>query len=67
MGKTRAIRFSDGEEQMIEEFLRRNKIFDFSSMARTAITAFIERPKISIKSVKDIRSPRRKLEQRSSQ
>jgi hypothetical protein len=52
MSKTRAIRFSEREEEQIEEFLRANPIFDFSSLARTAIIAFIRRPNLALKAVK---------------
>jgi hypothetical protein len=52
MSKTRAIRFSDKEERQIEEFLDANPVFDFSSLARTAIMAFIRNPKLSLRAVK---------------
>lgn len=52
MAKTRAIRFSDQEEKLINEFLKRNPFFDFSTLARTALFKFIEDPSIKIKPVK---------------
>lgn len=52
MSKTKAIRLSDGEEKLIEEFLRINPIFEFSSLARTAILSFIQDPKMRITAVK---------------
>lgn len=52
MSKTRAIRFSEKEEKQIEEFLQANPIFDFSSLARTAIIAFLRRPNLALKAVK---------------
>jgi len=55
MAKTRAIRLSENEEKMIQEFLKQNPFFDFSSLARTAIFSFIQDPHLSIKAVK---SPR---------
>ena len=52
MAKTRAIRFSTQEDKLIEEFLKQNPFFDFSSLTRTAILQFIEQPNIKIKPVK---------------
>ncbi len=62
MSKTRAIRFSDSEEKMIEEFLRTNSFFDFSSLARTAILAFIQDPKVQLTPVKKKQTTNRKGE-----
>ena len=50
--KTRAIRLSENEEKMIQEFLRKNPFFDFSSLARTAIVQFIQNPSLEIRPVK---------------
>ena len=50
--KTRAIRLSDQEDRLIEEFLKKNAFFDFSSLARTAIRAFVENPHLNITPVK---------------
>ena len=52
MSKTKAIRLSESDEKLISEFLRMNPIFDFSSLARTAILAFIQDPKMRITPVK---------------
>ena len=52
MAKTRAIRFSEKEEKLINEFLKKNPFFDFSSLARTSILAFIQNPKLEIKPIK---------------
>ena len=52
MAKTRAIRLSDQDERQIEEFLRSNPLFDFSSLARMAILGFIKDPKVTIHPVK---------------
>lgn len=52
MAKTKAIRLSDADEALINEFLKTNPFFDFSSLARTAILAFIENPKLEFKAVK---------------
>jgi hypothetical protein len=53
MAKTRAIRLSDQDERQIEEFLRNNPLFDFSSLARMAILGFIKDPKVTIHPVKE--------------
>lgn len=44
MGKVRGIRFADQEEALIEEFLRKNPLLDFSTFAKIAILAFIKQP-----------------------
>ena len=52
MSKTRAIRFSDKEDRLIEEFLAKNTFFDFSTLARTAILAFMKEPNLVFRPVK---------------
>jgi len=59
MARTRAIRLSDKEEQLIVSFLRQNPVFDFSSLARTALLSFIRRPQIKIVPVRERKTPRR--------
>ncbi len=53
MTKTRAIRLSENEDKLIEEFLKRNPFFDFSSLARAAILNFIENPQLNITPIKN--------------
>lgn len=53
MANPRAIRFTDHEQELIEEFLKNNPLFDFSSLARMAILDFIHNPKVKIRPVKD--------------
>ena len=53
MKKTRAIRLSDNEEQLISEFLRNNSFLDFSSLARLAIIGFIKNPKIIVQPISE--------------
>jgi hypothetical protein len=48
MGKVRGIRFSDKEESMIEEFLEKNPLLDFSTLARVAILEFVKNPQINL-------------------
>lgn len=52
MAKTKAIRLSDRDEKLIEEFLNKNPFFDFSTLARTSIMHFIENPQLQITPVK---------------
>ncbi len=48
---TKAVRFSDKEEQAISEFLEKNPFLDFSTLARLSIMNFIENPEIKLKAV----------------
>jgi len=48
---TKALRLSQDEWRAIEQFLKANPLFDFSSLARTALFAFIENPKITLNAV----------------
>jgi hypothetical protein len=65
MAKTRALRLSDKDEQLIEAFLKENPFLDFSTLTRIAIRQFIENPSVTFKSVRqpkkgvaDVRSGR---------
>ena len=51
MSKTRAIRLSATEDQKIDEFLKHNPFFDFSTLARMAILGFIKEPKLIIQPI----------------
>ena len=57
MGKVRGVRFSEAEERLIEEFLRKNSLLDFSTLAKVAILEFIKKPQIHLTPV---RKPSRK-------
>lgn len=50
---TKAVRFTKEEEEKINLFLSENKFFDFSTLARIAISQFIENPKLEIKPIKN--------------
>jgi len=50
---TKALRLSKQEEQLINEFLEKNPMFDFSTLARVAILNFIERPEIKLTPIKN--------------
>ena len=60
--KTKAIRFSESEEKLINEFLKKNPLFDFSTLARTSILQFMERPELIITPVS--RTPKKVKELR---
>jgi len=49
--KTRTVRFSERELKRIDQFLSQNPFLDFSSLARLAISKFIESPSIEVKAV----------------
>jgi hypothetical protein len=48
---TRTVRFEKEEAILIDNFLAQNKFLDFSTLARLAISQFMQNPKISIKPV----------------
>lgn len=52
MSKTRTLRLSETEDRLVEEFLKRNKFFDFSSLTRIALMSFIEKPDLTITPVR---------------
>jgi len=45
---SKAVRFSDKENEAITDFLEKNPYFDFSTIARMAILKFIENPQIEL-------------------
>lgn len=45
---TKAVRFSENEDKAIKEFLKKNPQLDFSTLARIAISNFIENPQIKL-------------------
>lgn len=53
MAKTRGVRFTDQEENLIEEFLKKNTYFDFSTLAKVAILEFIKKPQLVFTAVKE--------------
>ena len=62
MTKTRAIRLSENDDKLIEEFLKKNPFFDFSSLARAAIISFVENPQLNITPVKNMKRSRKEAE-----
>jgi hypothetical protein len=51
MSKVRGIRFNEREEAMVEEFLIKNPLLDFTTLAKIAILEFIKDPKFNLKAV----------------
>ena len=45
---TKAVRFSEDEENLIAEFMQNNPMFDFSTLARVAILNFMKNPEIKL-------------------
>lgn len=48
---SRTVRFNTDELKLIDEFLRSNPFFDFSTLTRIAVTEFIKNPSVQIKPV----------------
>lgn len=46
MSKVRGVRFTEQEEKLIDEFLKKNTFFDFSTLAKVAILEFVRQPQI---------------------
>ena len=47
----RTVRFDSSEIKRIEEFLKANPFFDFSTLTRMSIQKFIENPQIQLKPI----------------
>ena len=54
----KTFRITKDEDVQIRQFLKDNPLFDFSTLARAALQAFIENPRIKIKSVKATVAPK---------
>jgi hypothetical protein len=52
MSKVRGVRFSEPEEALIEKFLSKNSLMDFSTLAKIAILDFIKNPKMRLIAVR---------------
>lgn len=53
MAKVRGVRFNLEEEALISEFLKRNPMLDFSTLAKIAIIEFIKSPQINLVAVSE--------------
>ena len=51
MARVRGVRFTVQEEALIEEFLKKNPFFDFSTLAKVAILEFVRKPNINFTAV----------------
>jgi hypothetical protein len=60
MSKVRGIRFTEKEEALVEEFLLKNPLIDFSTAAKIAILEFVRKPQISLVAVGSELRKRRK-------
>lgn len=49
---TRAIRFTEEENNAIKEFLKLNPYFDFTTVAKMAILNFIQNPSLNLQATK---------------
>jgi len=45
---SRTVRFKETDLELIEEFLKKNPFFDFSSLTRLAVLEFIKKPTLQI-------------------
>jgi hypothetical protein len=48
---TKAFRLNERDNALIETFLKKNPIFDLSTLIRTALLSFIENPNLELKRV----------------
>ena len=53
MSKIRAVRLSPEDEKLVQAFLARNSIFDFTTLVRAALREFIKSPHMSFHAVSD--------------
>jgi hypothetical protein len=51
LSKVRGVRFSTAEERLIEEFLKKNPLLDFSTLAKVSILAFVKNPHLELNAV----------------
>jgi hypothetical protein len=65
--QTRTIRFQAEDLREAEKFLKRNPIFDFSTLVRTAVRQFIEDPQIHVIGNQNKRNMSRTRRTRESQ
>jgi hypothetical protein len=59
MGKARGMRFTDVEDLEVEEFLEKNPVLDFTTLARLAIMGFVRNPTTTFQPVE--RKPTKKV------
>ena len=63
MAKVRGVRFSEQEEILINEFLKNNPFFDFTTLSKVAILNFINHPVIELKAVNNSQSDKARRDQ----
>lgn len=59
---TRTVRFQKEEALLIDRFLQKNPVLDFSTLARLAITRFIQKPDLQLEAVRTKPRGRKSLE-----
>ncbi|MBY0471528.1 hypothetical protein K2X30_10210 [bacterium] len=66
---TRTVRFRKDEAELIDQFLSKNPVLDFSTLARLSISRFIKNPDLQLEPVeiKTQKAKRRLLEPRQEQ
>jgi hypothetical protein len=60
---TRTVRFQKEEAELIDQFLEKNPILDFSTLARLAVTRFIKKPELQLVGVESKPSPAKRRNQ----
>lgn len=48
---SRTVRFKPGDLDLVDEFLEKNPLFDFSSLTRLAVMEFIKNPNVQVHAV----------------
>lgn len=56
MKVSKGVRLSKEEAKMVDDFLRKNPFFDFSTLVRASLRQFLENPNINIVPVTTSRS-----------
>ncbi|MBN8542359.1 MAG: hypothetical protein J0L82_18355 [Deltaproteobacteria bacterium] len=54
MSKIRAVRLSEHEEKLVQSFLKKNSLFDFTTLVRAALREFIKHPHMSLNAVQEV-------------
>lgn len=51
MSKIRAVRLSPEEEKLVQSFLQKNPLFDFTTLVRASLREFMRRPQVNLTAV----------------
>jgi hypothetical protein len=68
MSKIRAVRLSPEEEKLVQSFLQKNPLFDFTTLVRAALREFMRRPQMNLTAVEaeEAPPPKRKIERKAN-